>query len=797
MKYRYFTAIHVAGLSLGLTCCLLISFFIRHEFSFDRHHLKGDRIYRIGVVETSPHGIRHSGGTPYPCGEAMRLDFEDLEQVVQIYQAGEVGLKLPGGTRYPVENIVFAEPSFVDVFDIKTSRGDISHSLSTPNRAVIDETTARLLFGDDDPLGQVLSVNNVITVEVGAVMQDLPTNTHLPASIMLSHESLSAEFVGIEIKNWGVTVGGATYVLLPPGIPPSTYEGRLQAFADKYMNSEEDSGFSHALTLQALADIHFQPHYSSNSPVTPIRPIYLWIFACIGLLVLAIASFNFINLSTVQALKRHKEVGVRKVLGANRRQLMQQFLGEALIISFVAGVLACAFAMFSLPYVNDLLNKQIDTAIFSYLPNGLIIVGLPLLIGILSGIYPALVLSRYEPASALVPSHRRGRSGSQWLRRSLVVAQYTITIGLIIGTIVVSRQVRYMEGKDLGFQKQGIVMLDIPQQDQLEPLRSEWLRDPSIHQVTFTLGAPTSVNNIGTSFHPKGMDPSVHTYRMDLKTVDYAYADTYDLELVAGRWMTKEEDRRAALEVPSEDRSYVFVVNEALAKQVGHADPAAMVGQRLITGINDIEAEVIGVVKDFHSTSLHNEIEPTLFIHFPRLDYRAGLKIDLADTKATLAHIEDVWTRQFPDDYFNATFLDETIALLYDNEQRLFQLFRIFTTLAIVIGALGLFGLVSYIVELRTKEIGIRKVLGATVGSILLLVSKEFIMIVGSAILLAIPMAWYCMERWLQNFAFHINLGLGIFVLAILITFSITIGAVGFQSARAALMNPVDSLRNE
>ena len=795
-KNKRFTAIHITGLTLGLTACLLISFFILHEISFDRFHEKADRTYRLSTIETSKNGVRYSGGTPYPFAEALRIDDPGFETITQIHPIDEVSVTLSDGNQLLLENLLFVDSNFFSVFDFEIALGDPSSILSSPGLAFITEQSANLLFGELDPIGRMIKINGEFDIEIAGLIKGQRNQTHLPTSLVLSLSSLNRELVGMRYKSWGVTSGGATYCVLSPGDHPSDFRSPLQNFADKYMNSD-GGGFAHAVTLQPLTSIHFQPEYRSSSPIQPIRPLYLWIFAGIGLLILLSAAFNFINLATVQAIKRSREVGVRKVLGASRRQLMFQFLGEALAISIPAGILAAIFTQLCIPYVNSLLDKQINPEIFHSTIHWLILLIMPVMIGLFSGIYPAFVLANHKPVKALTARSERGKPQNLIIRRGLVLMQFTITLSLIMATLIVTKQVRFMRDKDLGFDQDGVVMIDIPDQQNLEQLRTELMRSPDISKVSFSLGAPTSVNNIGTSFYPKGEDEASSTERVSLKMIDHTYQELFGLELVAGRWLTEAECRRSDLDVPDDAKSYAFMVNEALIKRMGIHDPSLAIGKTLVTGINNMEAEIIGVVKDFHARSLHNEIEPTLFLHFPSFNYRAGLKINMNNASTAIAFMETTWNEHFPDGFFSYDFLDATIDRLYADENRLHHLFKLFAGLAIFIGALGLLGLVSFITEQRTKEIGIRKVLGASNASLLLLISKEFLAIVILAMIIAIPIALYAMNTWLNYFAFRTSIGTSAILIAFLLAILITLLTVGLQAWRAANLNPIESLRDE
>jgi len=800
-KYKSYTAIHIVGLAIGLTVCLAIYLFIQHELSFDAYHAKAERIYRINTVSENAEGQTFSSVTPYPFAETFRVDFPDLEKIAQAHLYSESIVSVEAGSElFKVNDYLFADEQLVDIFDFQTIEGDLQKTLAQPNQVVLSESLAKRLFGNRPAMGQSINIDGEIDVQVGAIMADVPANTHLQAAMLVSWESLTRAFTGgFEIDNWGITLSGVTYALLPEGYTPGQLEERLMAFAQKYMN-EEDNAYENALVLQPLADIHFEPKYNSDSPVTPIRPLYLWIFAIIGGFVLLIACINFINLSTAQAIKRAKEVGVRKVLGAEKRQLIGQFMGEALLITSVAGLIALTITQITLPNINSLLDKHINTAFMQKPEVWLFLATVIVMVTVLSGLYPAFVIARYQPVRVLKSQRTAGNKSSLLLRRSLVVTQFTITLVLIIGTIVMARQLDFMKNKDLGFNKESVILLDMPERDHFETLRTEWLRHPNVQNVSFSVGAPTSRNNIHTEYLPVGAPPDAGK-RVSLKTVDSHYAETYGLRLVAGRFLNEQDDRNAVADVPADDLQFSFVVNEKLTQQLGYANPEEILGERLEISIslgeNPIQAEVVGVVQDFNLSSLHEEIEPVLMLNLPFLYYVAGLKIDMTDLDNTLAHIEDSWKAQFPDALFEHRFLDETIARQYESEGRLFGLFQTFSGLAILIGCLGLWGLVSFITEQRMKEIGVRKILGATTQNIVLMLSSEFTKLVLVSFVLAVPLGYWIMSKWLDNFSYAVGIGLGVFAIALVIALLLTWLTVSFKSVKAALSNPVKALRTE
>ncbi len=792
-KQKAFTAIHLTGLTLGLTCCLLIYLFIQHELSFDKFHSKVDRIYRICNISSTESGLNYSGGTPYPMAPALRTDMPGLEEVARIHQQGEGVAKLPNGDKFVVDNIIYAEPELVKIFDFSTLSGDLYKTLEAPNQVAISQSLATQFFGASSPIGQTLNLDDKIDVTITSIYEDNPSNSSLQGQLYVSYESFSSDILGFPIDQWGLSVGGVAFALLKENEHIAQYEQQLPAFVEKYMGKDESTETT--LLFQPYKKIHFEPAYANPLTNQAIQPSYLWIFGSIGLFILIIAIFNFVNLSTVQAIKRSKEVGVRKVLGAEKTQLIGQVLSEALALSAIAGILAMILSQISLPFLNELLDKNINEGLLQSPLVLLFLGGTILLVGLLSGIYPAISFANFKPIEVLKSRTTAGNRNTMWVRRTLVITQFTITIALIIGTIIVSKQLNFLKNKDLGFNKEAIVLLDIPEQEGLDVLRTQLMSHPSIENVSFNVGAPTSKNDINTTFYKEGTSESA-SHNIALKTIDYEYFDTYGLELLAGRWLSREEEKRATNpELGMRERDYAFVVNETLTKKIGFTHPEQAIGTKLITSVAGIEAAIVGIVKDFNTSSLHEEIVPTLLMNLPQLYYSAGLKIKLTNVDATLSHIEKVYTAKYPNALFDYQFLDESIAELYESESVIFNLFQIFAGIAILIACLGLWGLISFVTQQKTKEIGVRKIIGASIPNIVLMLSKDFILLILLAALIASPIAWYAMNGWLENFAYSTTMSWWVFALATIVTVIITFLTVGFQSFRAATCNPVESLR--
>ncbi len=793
-KQWLFTGIHTVGLTVGFACCLLIFLFIRYEMSFDRHHPNADRTYRITMITNNQGELDYSSNTPYPFGEAFRADFPDAEHVGMVHFNGSTTFIIPNQEVVELEEVLFAEQNILEMFAINLVEANTDRPLDQPGSGLLSQSTAARLF-DGQAIGQTLELSDTVLIEIVGIYEDLPSTTHLQADALVSYASLTSDLVGFNIEEWGVSIGGSTYVTLPEGTSSEQYTADLEAFATKYMFDEE-LGLANEINLQPIGAIHFDTRFgSSGSPVRPIQSIYLWVFGSVGLLILLMACFNFVNLSLAQSIRKSQEVGMRKVLGAGRRQLWFQYWGEAVVLASLAAVFSHVIAQLTLPGINALLDKQMDIAALVSLPvllfSGLVLV----LISLLAGGYPAWSLARKEPKQVLQGSKLVGARGEGRLRSAMVLAQFVITLLIIIGAVTVARQVQFMQQKDLGFNKDAIIQVSLPDPGQNSTLATEWLRHPAVEEVSFTLGAPTSRNNIHTTFYPKGADPSSSIKRVGIKATDPNYQATYGLHLASGRYLNDADARKVGDGFPEGEVN--VVVNETLIRQMGYAEATEAIGEKMIVSINNIEAEIVGVLQDFNTTSLREAVEPIILMPMPALYYQAGLKIDPNQLNNLLPVLENSWNEQYEGALFEYTFLDETIAEQYSEEQRIFGLLQVFAGLAIFIACLGLFGLSAIMVGQRQKEIGLRKVLGASVAGLVGLLSKDMLRLVLVALVIAAPVAWWLMNGWLENFAYRVAVGWWVFLLAGFVLLLIAFLTISGQALKAALANPVKALRSE
>jgi ABC-type lipoprotein release transport system permease subunit len=569
----------------------------------------------------------------------------------------------------------------------------------------------------------------------------------------------------------------------------------LADLVEKNIRSKDPTSTDH-YSLQAAKAIHYDMRYATSNPSYTIERSYLTMLGAIGLFLILAACINYTNLSTAMALKKGKEVGVRKTLGATRGQLMRQLLSETSVVTGIVVVAAGVSVGFLLPVLNRFLDKQIPTDWLDF-KTGAFLVGLWALVSLLSGIYPSLMLSGFRAVTALksVVSVPGGRV--LLIRRSLVVFQFVTAQVLIICAIVVSKQMAYIQSRPLGFNKDLVVDVALPDNkpEHYKSFLSHLSTIPGIAQTSVNLAPPVSDNNVGTGFHLP--EDAGHNYEVAIKAVDKDYLHLYGLQLMAGRWLSEADEQDAATKGPDSLKHYSLVLNETAVKTLGFRSVSEALGQRVRVGINQITAPIVGVVKDYHIASLHIAVKPVIMMAFPYFNYNVGIRLTGRYNAGSMAAIEQAFKDVYPQQLYSATFLDEDVAALYKNEARTQELFTIFTGLSIVINVLGLVGLLAFMIEQKTKEVGIRKVLGASVGSLSLLLSRDFLRLIGVAFLVAAPLAGWLMDRWLRDFAYRTDLSWGVFALALFATLVVTMMAIGFQTVRAAMGNPVRALRSE
>jgi putative ABC transport system permease protein len=796
------TSLHIIGLTLGLSVCLIIALFIRYELSFDAYHENANRTYRVISKWTEGNGdVNTHFSTPFPLANAIRTEMSGVERVsfahppyLKIVEVGE--------KKFMAERILAVEADYPEILNIEILKGDLYKTLKTPYQAAITESTAKKFFGSEEPIGKTFSLNIGENFEftIGALIRDFPGNTHLPASLLVSH-SYNENFLKPNLNGWTYVSGTETLLVTTENADLSVLTAQLKSIADKHINENRNGIEGRSdFELQPLKEIHFNTTVAGGGEwVQAISISWLWFFAIIGAAVLILACINFINLSTAQAITRAKEVGVRKSVGAGRFNLIIQFLSEAWILTSISGILAIAIAQLVLPSINTLLDKDI---LFELTNSPLLLSSLLVmitLIGLFAGLYPAWFISKYNPSLTLkAGSTTSGDHGSVWLRKGLVVVQFSISIGLLIALLVIAEQVDYLRSKNLGFSKDNIINVEIePRSNKQTLFQNELRKIAQVKDVAFATATPSSQSHWGTRMNRAGReDPSKK--EVTLIFGDDRFCKMYDLQLLAGRFLETSDSNYVSQSIVMEDQIMKAVVNEQLVRELDFKSNEAAIGEHFWVGWNSGHVEIVGVVQDFNTGSLHQVIKPALITPSPKDYEQAGIKIEgNSNIPETLAAIEAAWKTAYPQGIFSYKFLDDQIDAFYKAEERLFALFKIFSGLAMLISCLGLWGLATFAAQSRTKEIGIRKVLGASVNRIVILLSKDFLLLVLAAMIIATPLAWYGMNQWLQNYAFRINISWWIIGLTGMVAVLIAIITVSSQAIKAAFSNPVDSLRSE
>jgi putative ABC transport system permease protein len=785
-SHKAYAAINTIGLTVGMAACLLIFLLLQYETSFDNFHKDKERIYRVVAVTKTQAGMNYSKASAFPVAQALRIDFPQVEQVARIYIRNEKHVALPNDDAGAPQNkfketVFFAEPEFFDIFNFPFLAGNPKTALSEPNSAVLTQETAEKYFGDwHTAIGKLIKYDNRSVCKVTGILKNIPANTNFPLQIVLSFETARQE----DLPTDWVTQDGSlnTFVVLPENITAPQFDNDLKTFVKKHTPAEYAN---HGYMLQPLADMHYDSRFGTYSGSTFSKTL-ITTLSLIGFFLLIIACINFVNLATAQAVNRSKEVGIRKVLGSSKKQLITQFLSETLLITLTSVVIAVMFASIVLPLLNNLLRTSVEIQLS--FPLIVFLISIIISVTILSGLYPAIVLSGFNPITVLKSKLTSKTAGGLSMRRLLVVFQFTIAQALIFGTLIVVSQMNFFQNASMGFDKDAIVTVPLPNDSsrlfKADALKLQLLEQAGIKNVSLSAFTPIDKAGWDGDFI---FDNAVRKsdFNPEFKWADADYFKTYNIQFVAG------------MPYQQADSVNGFVVNELMVKKLGIKNPKDIIGKRITIFGGTIAAPVVGVVKDFNSTSLEKGMKPIVLGSW-KLVYRLiNIKIQPQQVKQTLAAIEKLWNKTYPEFTYEYQFLDDKIASFYKQESRLSQLYQLFAGIAIFISCLGLYGFVSFMAVQRTKEVGIRKVLGASVPKIIYLLSKEFTALIGVAFLIATPLAYYFMHQWLQGFAYRVHIGLGIFALTILIAEIIAWLTVGYQAIKAAVANPAKSLRSE
>ena len=801
VRHKVNTTINVLGLALGITVCLIIFLLVRYELSFDRFHPNADRIYRVVGDWSSPDGKGHRGYVPVPAANDIRKEVSGLEKVAGFYVLFTKVIVPENGKEPLVFDPVDEEPSsialvqqpYFEIFNYRWLAGNPGTALNDPFRVVLTEREAEKYFGRQDPnkwLGRTVIYSDSLRVTVSGIVADWKEKSDFALTNFISYPTAHASFLKdqVESNGWGMW-DWSNYVVvkLAPGVSPARISAQLAPMVDRKMKQDADS--RRGLGLQPLADIHYNEKYADAFSRKANLPT-LYGLAGIAAFILLIAAINFINLSTAQSVRRAREIGVRKVLGGRRGSLVLQFLCETFVLVVAATVLALALANPLLAAFRSLLPRGVRLSVFTG-ETALFLGGLTVITCLLAGWYPARVLSGYQPVESLKGQGRRQLAGGVSLRKALIVFQFTVSLVFIIGTLIVARQIHFMLNTDLGFDHDAIVNLRSGPdglQHRRSVLENKLQAIADVKLVARSMGTPLAKGHNGTYIEYKGAEDRKADASFDC--IDTNYLRLYGIKLVAGRDLFAADTLRE------------FLVNETCAQQLGFRRPADAIGKEVAIGMNGGHGPIVGVVKDFHAESMHEPIKPFFISSFTRAEGYFSVKLATTgrsadQVKAVLGQMEKAYHEVYPDRKWDYRFYDETIARLYEKEQKMSELLNIAMGIAIFISCLGLFGLAAFVAEQRTKEIGIRKVLGATVGNIVGMLSKDFVLLVGLAIVIASPLAYYFMHGWLQDFAYRVPISWWIYAVSGMGAIGIALVTVSFQAVRAATANPVESLRSE
>jgi len=800
-KRKAYSSINIIGLTVGIATSLLIFLVLHYETSYDDFHSKKDRIYRVATTYTNKSNgevTGHDAAVPMPLPHTLRSDFAQMAKVAAISNVGGAQIHIPiPGKDLADENkvkvsdgIFFVEPGLFDIFDFKWLAGNASF-LKDPNTVVLNQTLANQFFGDwKKAVGQTVQMWSFrVPLKVAGVFKDLPANTDVEIKMGASYstiEKISHDWYvsnDWEHVNWTLEC----FVLFPEHSKAQQFQPQLNQFVKKYYPSEmEDKQKKVSLAFQPLKDVHLNEDFNTFKG-DALTHKELWALALIGFFILFVACINFINLATAQSVSRAKEIGVRKVLGSNKPQILQQFLNETGIITIIAILLGCLVARLTLPFISDLMGKPLS---LDLVHNPSILVFLLLLgitVNFLAGFYPGMVLSGFNPVEAIKNKISASNIGGISIRRGLVVLQFVIAQILIIGTIVVIMQMQFFRNKPMGFTKNAVTLIELPSDSadatKYNYLKGEMLKIPGVNATALCLDAPASFGSNNNTFFFDN-DAVKKDFSVNLQFADTGYLNTFQIKLLVGR------------QPYASDTINELMVNETFVKKLGLRSPADIIGKTLAFEQGK-KNPVVGVMQDFHSKSLKEEVVPFALTSNSHGYNFIALRLEPAHMQSTLAQMNKVFTKTYPTYIYDLNFLDERIERFYKTEAMAAQLFKIAAFLAIFISCLGLYGLVSFMAVQKTKEVGIRKVLGASVQSIVLLFSREFTILLGIAFLIAMPLGYFLMQQWLSGFYYHIELSWVVFALAIVISAVIAWITVGYKAINAGLANPVKSLKTE
>ncbi len=785
------TLLNAAGLSLGLACCLVVFTIINFEYSFDNWHEKKDRIYRVTTTYYGDNRTTYNGILPYPTGQTLKEEIPEFEKVLEFHGPHDEKLSFTdndGAVQvFREDDVLLTNEHFFDVMDFELLEGS-PEGLGEPNKIYLTQDLAKKYFKDENPIGRTIRYNGEANLEIAGIVENSPKNTNLPFSCLISIETLKQTQPRIW-DQWGMTWAYSIYVLMKPETDLARLSIKVDDVLDRKTSPDDKEEWAKSeRVFQPLAEIHTDERYGDGQNyVAP--SLMIWAFIFLGGLILGTACLNFINLNTAQAIKRSKEVGIRKTLGSSKRQLVLQFLTETLVIVSVSMMVAFSLGQFLLEQFNQALSVIAYDLQFTGQVVYFAVITI-LAVTILAGFYPSLILSGYKPVDALKNKITINRgSGNFNLRRSLVIAQFAFTTIMLIGTLIISAQVRYMKAMDLGFDYTNVATIDTPDELDIDPnTLLEKLKSKSyVQEATLAFTTPLAGSNWNSSYKVQG-EEYIDGNSANMKFVDEKYLDFYRIPLISGDKLK---------EVFISDTTFNVVITRHLLSTIGWNDPAEAIGRTLVAGRGKTEWRIVGVAEDFNVSSAHNKIRPSMLMFRPDMMNQISIRLPDENINEYLSDVEATYREVYPNELFEFELLRTEITENYLIEELLHKVIQFVSFLAILLSIMGLFGLVSFMANRNAKVIGIRKVFGASTASILNIFTKEYSKLMALSFLFAAPAAYYLMDIWIQEFAFRIDLGASYFILGFGITLIIALITVGYRSLMAARANPIDSLRYE
>jgi len=786
-RSKIFSTINILGLSIGLACCILMFLFIQNELGYDKYNVNAKNIYRLTSEAEGPSGLTTLAVTPAPWAPIMKKDYAEIKNYTRLLKAEKTDIGQPGQQHFYETDLLYADSTFFDVFSVRLENGDRNTALKRPNSIILTNETARKYFGDENPIGKTLEVNSFVgrvTCEVTAIASKVPANSSFTFNSVVSLQTLG------DLSNFWAFHMFHSFLLLNDETSPTDLEKKFPSFVAKYILDNPQADGKQDIHLQPLTSIHLHSNMTgelgANGDVT-----YVYVFAGVAIFILLIACFNFTNLSTARSLARAKEVGLRKVVGAQKRQLVSQFLGESTLFAVLSMVLAMLITWLVLPLFNQLAERQLRIDLAKNYELSLVLSSLLLAVGLLAGLYPATVLSAFRPVEVLKGKLIKSSKGVSF-RKLLVTLQFVVSIALIASTVLVARQLHFLQNKKLGFDKENVLVVSLPKDmdsTRLASFKRSLLRERPILSVAESSVIPGV--NIPVNQVNDGSTDLTKAYSMQMLSVDEDFVSTMKMKVIAGRNFAPDHPT---------DKLEGFILNEEAVKKMGWKNPAAAIDKTIQWVRPDVvlkKGRVLGVVENFNITPLKTAVQPLVMHYLPLRFQYMYVRFNQTNARQLTSLVENKFREFYPKQSFEYTFLDDNLNRMYKSEARLGNIFGWFSFVAILIACMGMLGLSLYSIQQRIKEIGVRKVLGASALRITKELLREFVKPVIVAAVIATPVSWYVMNKWLNDFAYRIHISAGVFIAAGALALLIATLTVSIQAIRAAVMNPVKSLRTE